>query len=77
MKSKKVEYIESLKLNELRYELDKIRARLKEVERLKGMINEIDNPVYDTTLSVLDDDYSLLLSELVLYNSYYDKLRNG
>jgi hypothetical protein len=77
MNNKKLEYIESLTLSGLRYELDKIHARIKEVERLKGMMIELDDSLYDFSLSILEEDYKLLMDELELYNRYYQKLRNG
>ncbi len=71
----KKEYIDSLSVAELRYECDKINARLKEVERLKGMIKEIGEESFNPMLSVLDEDYELLREEYHEYNTRYFQLR--
>lgn len=72
--SKRV-FIDSLSVSELRYECDKIHARLKEVERLKGMIKEIGDDSFNPMLNVLDEDYDLLNEEFREYNSRYFQLR--
>lgn len=72
--SKRV-FIDSLSVSELRYECDKIHARMKEVERLKGMIKEIGEDSFNPMLSVLDDDYECLVEEFGVFNSRYLELR--
>ena len=72
---KKIEYIKSLTLDEVRYELDKIHARLKNVESLQGMRDELgDEYSFDSGLDVLDKDYERLLEEKELYSYYFNEL---
>ena len=71
----KKKYMDSLSVAELRYECDKIHARLKEVEQLKGMIKEIGEESFNPMLSVLDEDYELLMEEYREYNLRYFQLR--
>lgn len=74
----KLEYIKSLDLNELRYELDKIHARLKQVERFKGMQVELGGNFFNNNfVNILDSDYKLLLEELEIYNYYYEIVRTN
>lgn len=75
MNEYKLEYIKSLSLDEVRYELDKIHARLKQVERLRDMRSQMNQDFFKEGLSVLDSDYDLLTEELELYSYYFDELK--
>lgn len=75
MNEHKLEYIKSLSLDEVRYELDKIHARLKQVERLMDMRGQMNQEFFKEGLSVLESDYDLLTEELELYSYYFDELK--
>lgn len=74
-KSKKIEYIESLSLDDLRFELDKIHARSKEIQMLVEIRQGTPDDFLNDSLNVLEHDYDRLVEEYVLYKHYYDEKR--
>lgn len=76
-RNKKLDYIESLDLDGLRFELDKIHARSKEIQMLVEIRQDTPDGFLNDSLSVLEKDYNRLLDEYQLYKGYYDKLKNG
>ena len=73
--SVKYGFFESLSVEELRYEIDKVYARLKECEMFRGMLLELDSSDLDLSVSVLDRDVVLLNEELALLQRFYDLKR--
>lgn len=73
-RNKKLEYIESLDVDGLRFELDKIYARGKEIQMLVEIRQDTPDGFLNDSLSVLEKDYNRLLDEYQLYKSYYDSL---
>ena len=67
----KVEYVESLSKEELRYELDKVYARLKEIQMFVEIRKDMPSEFLMDSLSVLDRDYNKLLDERDLLEKYY------
>ena len=70
----KIKYIESLSRDELRYELDKIYARMKEIEMFREIREDMPNDFLKDSLNVLDRDMERLVFEMGVYESYF-KLR--
>ena len=70
----KIKYIEGLSRDELRYELDKIYARMKEIEMFREIREDMPNDFLKDSLNVLDRDMEKLIFEMGVYESYF-KLR--
>lgn len=73
--SNQLEYIKSLSSDELRYELDKVYARLKEIQMFAEIRKDMPSEFLMDSLSVLDKDYKKLMGERELLEEYYNKLR--
>ena len=74
-KNKKIEYIECLDCDGLRFELDKIHARSREIQMLVEIRQDTPDNFLNQSLSILEKDYNRLLDEYQLYKSYYDQKR--
>ena len=66
-----IKFYESLSKDELRYELDKVSARLKEIAMFREIRSDIDNDFFIKSLDVLEKDSSRLTVERRLLESYY------
>ena len=75
MTNNQIEYVKSLSKDELRYELDKVYARLKEIQMFAEIRKDMPSEFLMDSLSVLDKDYKKLMKERELLEEYYNRLR--
>ena len=63
----KLDYIESLGDDELRYEVDKVYARLKEIDMLRQVREDLPEGFLNPSWSLLEGDFERLQVELGLF----------
>lgn len=69
----RIKYIESLTKDELRFELDKIYARIKEIQMLEEIQGGFPKEFLILQVNILSKDMERLNSEKKLYEKYYFK----